>query len=166
MRAWSLFRSNWKWLVIGRAQSSSFSYHLGHRRGLHCTIQLRTGIYPTFWHLAVARSHFKNFETWKRGLFHITKRAIVEQAASTEQNQSQVSLSLLLVHHILYSKLQGDGLFLCFKPWITLPSISHPTAESLVIAEGKNCVSCSNASSSGRYIGCRRCRILGCQMWK
>ena len=124
MRAWSLFRSNWKWLVISCAQSSSFSYPPGHRRGLHCTIPSRTGIYPTFWHLAVARSHFKKL---KRGLFHITKRAIIEQVASTEQNQSQISSCLPLVHHFIYSKLWGNGLDLFFKPWITLPSISPIT---------------------------------------
>ena len=133
----------------------------GHRRGLHCTIELRTGIYPTFWHLAVSRSHFKNFETWKRGLFHVTKRVIIEQAASAEQNQSQVSLSLLLVHLILYSKLRGDGLFLCFKSWITLPSISRITGDN----RRKNCMSCRSSILSGRYIGCW-CRSLGCQMWR
>ena len=60
-------------------------------------------------------------------MFHITKRVIIEQAASIGQNQSQFSLSLLLVHHILYSKLLGDGLYPYFKPWITLPSMTRIT---------------------------------------
>ena len=103
---------------------------------------------------------FQIFEKWKRGLFHITKRAIIEQA-STEQNQSQVNLSLLLVHHNFYSKLRGDGLSLCFKSWITLPSISRITGDS----RRKNCISCRSSSLSGRYVGCQ-CRSLGCQMWR
>ena len=44
-------------------------------------------------------------EKWKHILCYIIKRAIIEQAASIEQNQSQVTLSLLLVYHILYNGL-------------------------------------------------------------
>ena len=153
--------SNWKWLVISCAQSSSYLYPRAHCHGLHCTIPSRTSIYPTFLHLAVAHSHFKILWKMKMRFFHITKRVTIEQAASIsiEKNQSQVSLPLLLVHHILYNKFWGDGLDLHFKPWITFPSISRITGDS----RRKNCMSCRSSNSSGRYIGCR-CR--GCQMWR
>ena len=70
---------------------------------------LHFGIWQLFAHI------LNFFEKYKHGLFHITKRVIIEEAASIEQNQSHVSLSLLLVYHIMYSKLQGNRLNPCFK---------------------------------------------------
>ena len=77
----------------------SFSYSPSHCCGLHCTIPSITGIYLIFWHLTATLSHFKSFWKIKIHLFNITKRVIIEQAVSVKQNESQVSLSLLLVHH-------------------------------------------------------------------
>jgi len=92
-------------------------------------------------------------------LFYKAKRVIIEKAALTEQNQNQVSLSLLLFHYIPYSKLFGNSLYLSFEPLITLSSIS-PITYITSISRMENYTRYKSLSSSERYTKCKY-RSLG-----